>query len=111
MARVVGFPSAPYDALAKVRETCLIRFDSLFDGGARQIWTLQNLQEFHTRFVKGFDAGDGAFLEKLRKQLQGAADDVIQLAAELLYVQQFFTSLTGPDKKIENVEAVLSWCD
>jgi hypothetical protein len=32
------------------------------------------------------------------------------LAAELLYVQQFFTSVTGPEKKCENVKAVLGWC-
>ena len=30
-------------------------------------------------------------------------------SAELLYVQQFFTSLTGPEKKIENVSTVLGW--
>lgn len=51
----------------------------------------------------------GSFLEKFRKQLEGADDDIYQLAGELLYVQQFFTSLTGQDKKIENVRTVLGW--
>jgi 5-methylcytosine-specific restriction protein B len=31
------------------------------------------------------------------------------LAAELLYVQQFFTSVTGPERKLDNVREVLSW--
>lgn len=74
------------------------------------IWTLQNLKKFHTLFVDGFDDGAGNFLEKYRKQLSEADDEVLQLAAELLYVQQFFTTLTGQEKKVENVRAVLSWC-
>jgi hypothetical protein len=47
-------------------------------------------------------------VEKFRKQLEGMDDNIFQLAAELLYVQQFFTSLAGPDKKIENVRTVLN---
>jgi hypothetical protein len=46
----------------------------------------------------------------MKKQLEGANDDILQLAAELLYVQQFFTTVTGPEKKLENVRAVLAWC-
>nr|MBA3406153.1 hypothetical protein [Gemmatimonadaceae bacterium] len=49
------------------------------------------------------------FLEKFRKQLDGADDDIYQLAAELLYVQQFFTTFTGQEKKIDNVNVVPSW--
>ena len=54
--------------------------------------------------------GEGSFLQKWRKQLEEADDDVLQLAAEALYVQQFFTSLTGPEKKLQNMKVVLSWC-
>ena len=61
-------------------------------------------------FVERFDEGEGTFFEKSRKQLDDANDDILQLAAELLYVQQFFTSLTGPEKKLDNVNTVLSWC-
>ncbi len=94
--------------MQNIRETALVRFDSLFTPG-RKLWTLQNLRRFHVLFVERFDDGEGLFLEKFRTQLDGADDDVYQLAAELLYVQQFFTSLTGPAKKIENVQTVLSW--
>jgi 5-methylcytosine-specific restriction protein B len=109
MARLEGFPDEIYAAMERIRETALVRFDSLFTPG-RKHWDLQNHRRFHALFVERFDEGAGSFLEKFRKQLEGADDDVFQLAGELLYVQQFFTSLTGPEKKIENVTAVLAWC-
>jgi hypothetical protein len=95
--------------MSHIRDTALVGFDSLFTPD-RRLWALQNLKRFHALFVERFDEGEGSFLEKFRKQLDGADDDVYQLAAELLYVQQFFTSLTGPEKKLENVQAVLGWC-
>lgn len=109
MARLAGFPDETFVAMQHVRDTALVHFDSLFTPG-RELWRLQNLRRFHALFVERFDEGEGSFLEKFRKQLEGADDGVYQLAAELLYVQQFFTSLTGPDKKIENVRTVLGWC-
>jgi 5-methylcytosine-specific restriction enzyme B len=109
MVRLVGFPDDTFFAMQRIRETSLVRFDSLFTP-ERKLWSLQNLRRLHALFVERFDVGEGSFLEKWRKQLEEADDDILQLAAELLYVQQFFTSLTGPDKKLENVLAVLNWC-
>src|SRR5689334_6443019 len=109
MARLAGFPEETFVAMQHLRDTALVHFDSLFTPG-RELWNSQNLRRFHALFVERFDEGEGSFLEKFRKQLEGADDGVYQLAAELLYVQQFFTSLTGPDKKLENVRAVLRWC-
>jgi 5-methylcytosine-specific restriction enzyme B len=108
MARLAGFPEETYEAMRRIRETSLVRFDSLFTP-PQELWSLQNLKRFHALFVERFDDGEGSFLDKFRKQLEGADDDVYQLAAELLYVQQFFTSLSGQEKKIENVQTVLSW--
>ena len=108
MARCTGVPEATFVALQIVRETALVRLNSLFTP-ERQLWGLQNLRRFHVLFVERFDEGEGSFLEKFRKQLDGADDDIYQLAAELLYVQQFLNSVTGPDKKLENVRAVLDW--
>ncbi len=109
MARLAGFPEETFAAMEHIRETTLVRFDSLFTP-ERKVWSQQNLERFHNLFVERFDEGEGSFLSKFRKQLDGAEDDTIQLAAELLYVQQFFTSLAGPEKKIENVRTVLDWC-
>lgn len=110
MARLEAFPEATFEALARVRSTTLERFDSLFSP-ERRLWTAKGLQGYHGAFVERFDEGQGDFLSKYRKQLEGADDDLLQLAAEMLYVQQFFTSQAGGEKKVENVREVLSWMD
>jgi 5-methylcytosine-specific restriction protein B len=109
MAHLTVFLEETFVAMAHIRETALIRFDSLFTP-ERKLWSLQNLRRFHEIFVERFDDGEGTFLDRFRRQFEGAGDDVLQLSAELLYVQQFFTSLIGGDKKIENVRVVLGWC-
>src|SRR5574338_1604233 len=108
MARLVGLPQETFAAMDRIRETALVQFNSLFTP-ERKLWNLHNLQRFHAFFVERFDTGEGKFLEKFRHQLEGADDDILQLSAELLYVQQFFTTSAGADKKIANVETVLGW--
>jgi hypothetical protein len=85
MAKLAGFPDETFSAMQHIRETALVRFDSLFSR-ERKLWTLEHLRQFHALFVERFDAGEGSFLEKWKKQLEGASDDILQLAAELLYV-------------------------
>jgi len=110
MARLTKTPEPTFLALERIRESALIRFDSLFTPDRQQrLWDLANLRRFRQLFVENFDDGEGTFLEKLRKQLGGADEVIHQLAAEMLFVQQFFTSLAGADKKIENVQAILAW--
>ena len=109
MARLTRYPAATFVATEHISRTLLVDFDSLFTP-ERRLWAAQQLRRFHGVFVGRFDEGEGSFLDKYRRQLDGADDDVLQLAAEIFYVQQFFTSLTGPAKKIENVQTVLSWC-
>lgn len=109
MARTADLPQETYLALVRIRRTALVDFDSLFTP-EKALWTQPVLNDYYKHFVIGFDDGDGSFLEKYRGQLNEANDEVIQLAAELLYVQQLFTTLTGADKKLQNVREVLSWC-
>ncbi|MCA9293206.1 MAG: AAA family ATPase [Phycisphaerales bacterium] len=108
MAILANAPEETYEALRRIRETTLVRFDSLFTP-ERPIWGLDNLRRFDTDFVQKLDTGEGTFLEKFRDQLAGGGDDLIQLGAEMLYVQQFFTTITGQAKKIDNVRSVLEW--
>ena len=79
MARLAGFPEETYVAMNHIRETTLVRFGSLFTP-ERKLWNLKNLRRFNVLFVERFDAGEGSFLEKFRKQLEGADDDVLQEA-------------------------------
>ncbi|MCX5748044.1 MAG: hypothetical protein NT062_36755 [Proteobacteria bacterium] len=108
MAKLPSVPEATYGALERIRGVVLVDFSSLFSPD-RSIWTGPNLETLHQLFVQRFDKGEGDFFAKFREQLDGADDDGLQLAAELLYVQQFFTSLTGPEKKLQNVRRVLGW--
>jgi 5-methylcytosine-specific restriction protein B len=109
MAKLTGIPEDTFAAMQRIRETTLVMFNSLFSP-EKQLWTLKSLRQLHELFVERYDSGEGSFLEKWKKQLEGANDDIYQLAAEFLYVQQFFTRVTGPEKKLENVNIVLSWC-
>ncbi len=109
MARLTEEPSAAFVALSHIRRTALEQFDSLFTP-EKPIWSLKNLKRYHHLFVGNLDEGKDPFLVKYRRQFDSASDDELQLAAELLYAQQFFTTVTGQEKKLENVTEVLSWC-
>ena len=82
MARLAGFPEDTFLAMTRIRDTSLVRFDSLFTPD-RHLWAAQNLKRFHALFVERFDEGEGSFLEKFRKQLDGADDDVLCSCAAL----------------------------
>jgi 5-methylcytosine-specific restriction protein B len=99
---------ASLETLDRIREVTLQEFSSLFTPG-RKIWTLRNLQLHHMLFVEQFDEGEGSFFEKYRGQLSEAEDDILQLGAEMLYIQQLFTKSTGSKRKIENTKTILDW--
>ena len=48
MARLAGLPQETFVAMEHIRETALVRFDSLFTL-ERKLWSLHNLQRFHAR--------------------------------------------------------------
>ncbi|MFW5653466.1 MAG: McrB family protein [Planctomycetota bacterium] len=106
MARLSSRPSAGYEAFERIRESTLSTGDSLFCPG-RLIWEHDTLHSLRTRLVDQFDFSDRSFLQKLTDQLSDASDDEVLLAAELLFVQQIFTTSAGAAKKIENVQVVL----
>lgn len=109
VARLAGFPEETYEALARIRDTTLVKFGSLFTP-AKQLWTADRHRRFHELFVQRPDDRPSIpFMEKFRRQLEGGTADDHQLAAELLYVQMFFTSYISPEKKLSNVDEVLSW--
>lgn len=49
-----------------------------------QAWTSENLADLNRRVVEALDEGSGSFWDKLRGQLDGAGDETMLLAAELL---------------------------
>lgn len=73
-------------------------------------WTAQNARKLREAITgDNADMGGRSFLVKLHDQLQILHDDIIVLAAELLYVHVTPLSNLHPKTKIERIETVLSW--
>ena len=112
MARVVK-PGAPeiYNAAQRWRDECLDGDGSLFTPGAN-VWTQPNLADALDRVWVHGDATPGAdYLDKLRRQLDGARPAVVQLVAELNAVHFLAVApeATGAARKREIVDTILSW--
>ncbi|MEU6353404.1 AAA family ATPase [Streptomyces sp. NPDC047072] len=76
-----------------------------------QAWTRPRALDLRARFVDQPDEGTDTFLVKLRRQLDGAPDSTIVLAAELLFVNMapLVPAQIGVTKKLQILGEVLSW--
>ncbi|MGW0211373.1 McrB family protein [Streptomyces sp. NPDC003233] len=76
-----------------------------------EAWSEQTVTDLRARFVDHPDESSDTFLVKLRRQLDGAPDETIVLAAELLYVNMapLRPEQIGEAKKREILAEVLSW--
>jgi hypothetical protein len=101
---------ALYDAFQRFVDSALESEDSLFTRG-RKVWTKATLDDFHERFVVGFDAGKGSFEEKLKKQLEGAAHETVQMVGELLFVHLLAAYEMHASTKRDIVENTLALSD
>jgi hypothetical protein len=84
--------------------------DSLFTPGC-SIWRISNLSELHRRFVQQPDTSQASFITKFQHQLENAAPDTYQLAAELVYIHILLAarnSISG-SKKRTLINTILSW--
>ena len=91
------------------RERCLVNGKSIFSDS--DIWTNDNIDELIHYFVNNLDWGKGNFLTKLEEQLSPASNSAKILAAEMMWVMLLCPSNIGPDKKRENINAILGWSD
>lgn len=96
-----------YAAAERFVEAVLRHDDSLFTPGVA-LWTAANLDDLHARFVERPDESADAFLVKFQRQLAGAPDATIQLAAETLYVHFLIAYMSGAAKRAV-IEPVLGW--
>ncbi|MFE7759372.1 AAA family ATPase [Streptomyces sp. NPDC057429] len=76
-------------------------------------WTEATASDLRARFVDRPDESSDTFLVKLRRQLTGAPDETIVLAAELLFVNMapLVPEQIGLPKKLQILREVLSWAD
>ena len=99
-----------YAAAATWVDRALRSDDSLFTPGTA-VWSSRGLAELRNRFLDRPDKGRGTFYEKLSEQLEGSPPEVVQLMAEVLYVQLLVlhTYWMGAEKKKDHVGRVLGW--
>ena len=81
---------------------------SLFDP-SRKVWSPETIGELYRLYNEHPDMGTDTFLVKLRRQIGGASDEAILLAAELLALHALpLVNFTEP-KKRARIQEVLSW--
>jgi hypothetical protein len=96
-----------YLAVEAIKERCLRDLDSLFAPG-RAIWSRGSANELYRRFVGNPDESKLDFVQKLQGQLEGASGDVVQLAAEVLYVLLLGPDYKNPAIKRESIKTILN---
>lgn len=74
--------------------------------GSASVWTAATAADLRERI--SHDPGTGGFFDKLMVQLDGASDDTVLLAAELVYLQCAPQADLRADTKIARVERVLA---
>lgn len=84
--------------------------DSIFTPG-RPIWTASSLDVMRRLFVERIDESKASFAEKYKLQLDTAAKEVKQLAAELLFVQLLVHYGMSHSKKLALLDEIVSWAD
>jgi MoxR-like ATPase len=96
-----------YSAADRFVDAALRSDDSLFTPGVA-IWAKTNLDDLDSRFVLQPDDSNDHFLAKFQRQLQGAPDETLQLAAEALYVHFLIAVMKGEAKRAV-IGPVLGW--
>jgi hypothetical protein len=109
MAQLSTIPelSAILAAAQKWKEACLLNSGSMLSHS--DLWTPTNLAALDKLFIQHPIMGGESFLEKFRQQLEPAAPEVKQLAAELLWLLFLFPSNITGAKKRQNIAEVWSW--
>jgi 5-methylcytosine-specific restriction enzyme B len=97
-----------YDAAERFVDQYLRMNGSLFRPG-EAVATSETLADLDERFRGQADEGSDSFLAKFERQLNGAPEKTILLAAELLYTHLLFAGDIGGPSKRRTLTTVLSW--
>ncbi|TAA73394.1 AAA family ATPase [Planococcus salinarum] len=100
-----------YIAADKWKEYCLLQDGSLFNP-KQEVWTLKNLQTLKSRFNDSpMFTGKMTFDKKFELQLQGAEQEVYQLALEAMYIYYLFpyARTVSYRTKLLKLKDIASW--
>ena len=96
-----------YKAADLWKERALKSDDSLFTPGTH-VWSRENLEELHQRFLNQPDETTGNFKAKIRQLLDGSSTEVHLLAVEALYTY-YLIGYIKPETKVGNINEALGW--
>jgi predicted RNA-binding protein with PUA-like domain len=99
---------AIYEVAALFRERCLKSGDSLL-WPRHHAWTAANTKRLWDAVFGHPDTSKSGFFAKLEIQLTEEPEDVHCIAADLLAVYYLFPGDIGKEKKLENLQSVISW--
>jgi DNA polymerase III delta prime subunit len=88
-----------------------LRASASFVTGSPGVWTPDVADDFYERFVINEDLTASSFLEKLARQLSGASDATVLLAADLVALCTIPVHDMGSGTKSKRLQAVLSLLD
>lgn len=100
--------AAVYEAADQFFSAALRSEGSLFTPD-RPIWTAEVADAAHEALTGNPDTGSRSFIDKLRDQLADLRPEAIQAMAEVVFFYLLTTVTTGPAKKRELIEEILSW--
>ncbi len=104
MAKWQDAKAAPtYAAAATFVDRALAHDDSLFTPG-RSIWSAAVLDDLYRRFVEHPDVSADRFEIKFHRQLDGAPQETVQLAAECLYTYFLIARNVKGDTKLPGTD-------
>lgn len=98
---------ATIDAAAEWKRLCLLEQGPLLSN--EPVWTVNGFEELQIRFVENVLSDDSSFMDKLKIQLDGAAPQVIQLMAEVIWVLYLFPNNTLPAMKRKKLDMIWRW--
>lgn len=97
-----------YDVAAKFRDECLSGKGSLV-WGDQPIWSLDSLQFIRDRLINDRDETARSFFDKLKDQLSGAPDAVVQVTVDILGFYYLYPSRTSEATKLDRMREVAGW--
>jgi len=97
-----------YAAIDAFRRDALERDGSLFTPSPA-VWTAATIEDLHRRYNMQPDTSSASFDVKLQRQLSGAPDATIHLAAEAIYIHQLIVDDIGRKSKCKLLDTVLAW--
>ena len=97
------------DATEQWKQRCLLNGGSLFT--EERLWTRGNFEQLRTHFVEKPDEGQGAFDEKLKRQLAPTPPATKRLWSEMTWVYYVMVFDVKGETKLDQIKTAWEWSE